>query len=136
LLRGAVARPSIGNLADLEVYWQGEALAQAQAFAQDLYERYLRPLEVSFFYVVSPVALRGTSSDEAVVTSVETWTYEGPRSLHSESFEFIYALSRKDDGWVITEYSYRYVSSDFLSPTIPATATITSTVTITPTGQP
>jgi hypothetical protein len=136
LLRAAVVQPSIGNLAELEAYWQGEALAQAQAFAQDLYERYLRPLEVSFIYVVSPVALQGASSDEAVVTSIETWTYEGPRSSHSERFEFIYTLSRKDDGWVITDYSYRYVSPESLSPTIPATMTITSTATFTSTGQP
>lgn len=111
LLRAAVIEPSIGNLAELENLWRGEALAKAQAFAQDLYQRYLRPLEVTFTYILPPVALEGTSSDSAIVISSESWTYTGPRASYRESFEFTYTLSRQDEGWVITEYGYRNVPS-------------------------
>jgi len=111
LLRAAVVEPSLGNLAALETVWRGEALADTQAFARDLYRRYLHPLEVTFVYLIPPVAVEGSSSDTAVVTSTEMWTYTGPQSSRSESFEFTYTLTRQDGSWVITSYDYRRVSS-------------------------
>jgi len=111
LLRAAVVEPSLGNLAALETVWRGEALADTQAFAQDLYRRYLRPLEVTFVYLIPPVAVEGSSSDTAVITSTEMWTYKGPQSSRSESFAFTYTLARQDGSWVITSYDYRRVSS-------------------------
>ncbi len=137
LLRAAVIQPSIGNLAALESLWRGEALAKAQAFAQDLYQRYLRPLEVTFVYLTPPVAIEGASPDTVIVISTEAWTYVGPRASHRESFEFTYTLSRQDGGWAITDYAYRYVPSslspqegDLLSTAL-TTATITATTPIT-----
>lgn len=141
LLRAAVIEPSIGNLAALETLWQGEALAKAQAFAQDLSQRYLRPLDVTFVYLASPLVLAGNSPDTANVISTEAWTYTGPRSVHGESLEFTYTLRREGEGWVITDYTYGYApitlpsgAGDRLTP-IPIPSTITTTVAITPAGQ-
>lgn len=136
LLRASVVQPSIGNLAALETLWQGEALAKAQAFAQDLSQRYLHPLEVTFVYLIPPVALEGTSSDTAIVISSETWTYTGPRASHSESFEFIYTLTRQDEGWVITDYVFRNTlgtpppTGEGILPTTPVTTTAITTTTV------
>jgi len=141
LLHAAVAEPSIGNLAALEALWQEEALAKAQAFAQDLSQQYLHPLDVTFIYLDSPQVVPGNSPDTAYVISTETWTYTGPRSVHDESFEFTYTLRREGESWVITNYAYGYVpitltpgEGDRLTP-IPAPSTITTTVAITPTNQ-
>jgi hypothetical protein len=108
LLRAAVIEPSIGNLAALEAIWRGEALAKAQAFAQDLSQQYLPPLDVSYVYLASPLVLKGDTPDTARAISREAWTYAGPRSVHGESFEFTYTLHREGDGWVITDYAYGY----------------------------
>ncbi len=141
LLRDAVIQPSIGNLAELEVLWQGEALAKAQAFAQDLYSRYLRPLDVTFSYLHPPVVRARPSSDTAIVTSTEVWTYAGPHASRRESFEFTYTLSQQDDGWVITNYSYRNVPAGLspggegISTTITTPLTITTTTAITSGAQ-
>jgi hypothetical protein len=141
LLRTAVAEPSIGNLAALEAFWQEEALAEAQAFAQDLSQRYVHPLEVTFVYLASPQVLAGNSPDTAYVISTEAWTYTGARSVHGESFEFTYTLRREGEGWVITDYAYGYApitlpsgEGEGLTP-IPVPSTITTTVAITPTDQ-
>ena len=139
LLRAAVVEPSIGNLAALETAWRGRALADAQAFAQDLYRRYLRPLEVTFVYLAPPVALEGSSSDKAIVSSTEAWTYSGLRTSRSESFEFTYTLTRQDESWVITDYAYRRVSVEYtqvagpgISPTVSTSVIVTTTAVITP----
>jgi hypothetical protein len=141
LLHTAVAEPSIGNLAALEALWREEALAKAQAFAQDLSQRYLHPLEVTFVYLAPPQVLAGNSPDTAYVISAETWTYTGPRSVHGESFEFTYTLRWEGEGWVITDYAYGYAAitlptgeGDRLTP-IPIPSTITTTVAITPADQ-
>jgi hypothetical protein len=141
LLRDAVIQPSIGNLAELETLWRGDALAKAQAFAQDLYRRYLRPLDVTFVYLLPPVVHAGPSSNTAVVISTETWTYIGPHASRRESFEFTYTLSRQDEGWVITHYGYLNARADLspggegISTTITTPLTITTTTAITPGAQ-
>jgi hypothetical protein len=141
LLRAAVIQPSIGNLAGLETMWRGEALAKAQAFAQDLSRRYLRPLEVTFVYLLPPAVHAGTSSDTAIVISTETWTYTGPHASRRESFEFTYTLSRQDEGWVITHYGYLNAPAELspggegISTTITTPLTITTTTVITSGGQ-
>jgi hypothetical protein len=141
LLHAAVIEPSIGNLAALETLWRGEALAKAQAFAQDLYQRYLRPLDVTFVYLAPPVMRAGNSPGTAFVSSTESWTYTGPIEAHSESFKFTYTLARQDDGWIITDYAYGYASitlppteEESLTP-IATPATITGTSVITPASQ-
>jgi hypothetical protein len=133
LLRDAVIQPSIGNLAELEALWRGDALAKAQAFAQDLYRRYLRPLDVTFVYLLPPVVHAGSSSDTAVVISTEAWTYTGPHASRRESFEFTYRLNRKDEGWVITHYAYRNAPAGLSSGSENISATITTPLTITTT---
>ncbi|GAB4530803.1 MAG: hypothetical protein Kow0063_09330 [Anaerolineae bacterium] len=143
LLRAAVVEPSLGNLAALETLWREEALAKAQAFAQDLSQRYLRPLKVTFVYLAPPTVQMGDLPGTAQVISTEAWTYTGPRSEYSESFEFTYTLRQEATGWVITNYAYGYSPIAVPSggegnlPPIPATTTITATgtFTITPTSQ-
>jgi hypothetical protein len=141
LLRAAVIEPSIGNLAALETIWQGKALAKAQAFAQDLSQRYSRLLDVTYVYLASPLVLEGDSPDAARVISTEAWAYTGLRSVHGESFEFTYILRREGESWAITDYTYSYApitlppsEGDRLTP-IPIPSTITPTVVITPAGQ-
>ncbi len=133
LLRAAVIKPSIGNMAALETAWRGDALKDAQAFAQELSRRYARPLEVTYVYLTPPSAREGILPDTAVVTSAETWTYAGARSTRSESFEFTYTLSPQDAGWIIIAYSYRNVPGGAAMPSpTPTSETITSTTVITP----
>jgi hypothetical protein len=133
LLRAAVVEPSLGNLAALETAWRGDALRDAQAFAQDLSRRYVRPLEVTFVYLSPPSAREGILPDTAVVTSAETWTYAGPRSSRSESFEFTYTMAPQDSSWIIIAYSYHNVPGGAVMPSPTSTPEpITSTTVITP----
>jgi len=128
-----VVEPSISNLGALETAWRGDALKDAQAFAQDLSRRYTRPLEVTFVYLSSPSAREGILPDTAVVTSTETWTYAGSRSARSESFEFTYTLSPRDSSWIIIAYSYHNVPGGVVMPSpTPTPEPITSTTVITP----
>jgi hypothetical protein len=124
--------PSLGNLAALEVSWQDRALARAQAFAQDLYQDYRRSPEISFAYLRPPTALAGESPDTAIVTATEVWTYTASTISHSEAFEFIYTLERRDVGWVITNYTFR--NSPYVQPTAAAETTSVLTGTNTLTG--
>jgi ketosteroid isomerase-like protein len=141
MLRAAVVESSIGNLAALETLWRDEALAKAQAFAQDFNQRYLRPLEVTFVYLAPPLAIKGDSPDTAYVISTEAWTYTGPKSAHDESLEFTYLLRREGEGWVIIDYTYGYAPISIPSdgegrPTAaPIPGTITAPAVITPAGQ-
>ncbi len=133
LLRAAVVEPSIGNMAALETAWRGDALKDAQAFAQDLSRRYARPLEVTFVYLTPPSAREGILPDTTMVTSTEVWTYTGSLSTRSESFEFTYTLSPQDSSWIIIAYSYRNVSGAATMPSpTPTPEAITSTTVITP----
>ncbi len=132
LLRAAVVQPSIGNMAALETAWRGDALKDAQAFAQELSRRYARPLEVTYVYLTPPSAREGILPNTAVVTSAETWTYAGARSTRSESFEFTYTMEPQDDSsWIIIAYSYHNVPGAEAAPT-PTPEPITSTMVITP----
>jgi hypothetical protein len=138
LLRAAVVEASSENLAALEGRWQGRALTKAQAFAQDLYERYSHPLQVTFEYLRPHSMQQGASTAMAVVTSLEVWTYAGRSSSHTESFEFIYTLSRQGADWVITDYTYRNAptlqpsATPAITSPITATTTLTATTAITP----
>ena len=141
MLRAAVVESSIGNMAALETLWRDEALAKAQAFAQDFNQLYLRPLEVTFVYLAPPLAIKGDSPDAAYVISTEAWTYSGPKATHDESLEFTYSLRREGEGWVIIDYAYGYTpitspSGEEGRPTpTPIPGTITTTAIITPAGQ-
>jgi hypothetical protein len=125
----------------METFWQDRALAKAQAFAQDLYRRYMHPLEVTFSYLNPPVALGGNASGTAFVMSTEEWTYAGPHTSHTESFEFTYTLRRQAESWVITDYTYRNVTEALplkgeIVLTTPLTSTaVTTTTVIRPAGQ-
>jgi hypothetical protein len=133
LLGQAAMEPSISNLAALEVAWQDRALAKAQAFAQHLYEQYPHPLQVSFVYLKPPTAQAGDVADRAIVTSSEAWTYTAPRTSHTEAFEFIYTLDRRDGDWVITSYTYRNAPNALPTAAVETPSLLTNTVTLTST---
>jgi hypothetical protein len=132
LLRSAVVEPSIGNLAAMETLWQGQALVKVQAFAQDLYQGFRRPLDVTFFYLTPPLVLEGGTSDTTLVTSTEVWTYTRPTITHSETFKFTYTLGWQDEGWVIIDYAYGYAPG-FVPPSKEDTPTPSFTPTATAT---
>jgi hypothetical protein len=141
LLSVAVIEPSIGNLAALGTAWQGKALAKVQAFALDLNQRFVGALEVEFIYLRTPTVFVGASPDTAVVNSVEAWNYIGSRTTYNERFEFTYNLSRRAEGWVITDYVFGYAPGT-LPPggpitvtTIAAPSTLTATSVITTSRQ-
>jgi hypothetical protein len=131
LLGKAAMEPSISNMAALEAAWQDRALAKAQAFAQHLYNEYPHPLQVTFVYLNPPTAQEGDASDVAIVTSTEAWTYTAPRTSHTEAFEFIYTLSRQDQAWVITNYTYRNAPYATPTPTLETPAVLTNTTALT-----
>ncbi len=93
------------NLARLAGAWQGRALEKAQNFAAELYSRYAKPFDVEFKYLAVP-SIKRVTPDEVTVVSREVWTYGGLSEINQESFEFTYVLSRKNEGWAITYYSY------------------------------
>jgi hypothetical protein len=119
LLREAISLANEENLAGLESVWQGRALEKAEAFAIDLYDRYAKPFDVEFKFLSVPTIKRSTP-EEITVVSQEIWNYGGQTVIIQEAFEFTYVLSRGDDGWVITYYSY-------LNVPIPETMAVTST---------
>jgi hypothetical protein len=134
LLSKAAMDPSISNLAALETVWQDRALAKAQAFAQQLYQEYPHPLQVTFVYLSPPTAQEDDTSEMAVVTTSEAWTYTAPRTLHTEAFEFIYALERRDQGWVIINYTYRNAPNAAPTATLVTPAVLTNTTALTDTS--
>jgi hypothetical protein len=134
LLAEAAMDPSISNLAALEVAWQDRALSKAQAFARQLYQEYPHPLQVTFAYLEPPTAQEGDASDTAVVTSIEAWTYTAPRTSHTEAFEFIYTLEQRDQGWVITNYTYRNAPTAAPTATLVTSVALTNTTALTTTG--
>jgi hypothetical protein len=126
LLREATSLANEENIASLEQVWQGRALEKAEEFATDVYDRYAKPFDVEFKYLRVPAISRSTA-DEVTVVSQEIWTYGGANGINQETFEFTYVLSREDDAWVITYYSYLNV------PTPVPAASVTSTPTSAPT---
>ena len=137
LLRTAVLDTSIANLALMETLWQGQALARAQAFVQDLDQRYQTLQGVNVSYRLPQVVLGGAEADTALVISTETWVYQGRLSSYEETFEFTYILARQDEGWVITDYRYANAPGVLLSgessprPAPPITQIVTTTTIIT-----
>ncbi|MFQ5613925.1 MAG: hypothetical protein ACE5H9_17525 [Anaerolineae bacterium] len=106
LLAAAIASPSDGNLNNLASAWSGESLEQVQSFAQDVYDRYLQPLNVEFQYLDPPRIQEEADARTLVVVAREVWTYSGPNNSEREAFAFTYTLRRADAGWVVTDYRY------------------------------
>jgi hypothetical protein len=130
LLREAISLANEENITNLEQVWQGRALEKAEEFATDVYDRYAKPFDVEFKYLQVPAIGRSTP-DEVTVVSQEIWTYGGATDINQEAFEFTYVVSRQDDVWVITYYSYLNVPA----PGTAATSTLTPTPPPTLTSQ-
>lgn len=107
LLQATIAQPTEENLANLESLWQDLALTNIKRFAVEQSQKYIRPFEVQFEYVSPPTITEQVSSSQLVISTTERWRYGGPSSVNEEAFEFIYTLNRRDDGWVVTRYTYR-----------------------------
>ena len=111
LLRTATMMADEANLQNLEQMWRNQALDNATQFATKNYNLYSQPFEVAFEYITPPQISERSSSDQVIVNSQERWTYSG-NTTREEAFEFIYTLSRKADSWVITNYTYRNLSTE------------------------
>jgi len=107
LLQATIAQPTEENLANLESLWQDLALTNIKRFAVEQSQKYIRPFEVQFEYVSPPTITEQVSSSQLVISTTERWRYGGPSSANEEAFEFIYTLNRRDEGWVVTRYTYR-----------------------------
>jgi hypothetical protein len=106
LLREAISLANQENIQKLESVWRGRAFAKAQNFAIEIYERYKKPFDVQFEYVISPTVSSQSALGQIIAVSQETWIYEGPTKVEREAFEFTYTLNKEDGRWVITQYSY------------------------------
>ena len=106
LLREAISLANQENIQKLEAVWRGRAFTKAQDFATEIYEKYRKPFDVQFEYVISPTVSSQSTPDQIVVVSQETWIYEGPNETEQEAFEFTYTLNKEDERWVINQYSY------------------------------
>lgn len=107
LLRESISLANRENLEKLESVWQGLALDKAQNFAARIYERYAKPLDVQFEYIVTPTVTDQSVRNQATVVSHESWTYGTSVNAEREAFEFTYILDKEEGRWVITQYSYR-----------------------------
>jgi hypothetical protein len=107
LLREAILLANEENIEKLKRLWRGRAFDKAEEFATEHYNNFAQPLEVQFEYITTPKISDQSTANQVLVISQETWFYTGPTTTQKESLEFIYTLSREDDNWVITSYTYR-----------------------------
>lgn len=107
LLRLAITRASPENLANLQRLWQGQALTDTKSYAIEVNSRYKEPFDVELEYATPLTVSEQSVPRQIVVFSNEKWTYGGPSRQDQENFEFIYTVTPKDDGWVISRYTYR-----------------------------
>lgn len=124
LLRDAIAQASDTNVENLGKIWQGKALDVIERFAIRLNDRYARPLNVAFEYVLPPEISEESRAGEVIVSTREKWSYGSSVKGSQEVLEFIYTLAPQGDGWVITRYTYRNLAT----PSRPPTATPTPTL--------
>jgi hypothetical protein len=111
LFREAISLANQENIQKLETVWRGRAFTKAQDFAIEIYERYKKPFDVQFEYIIPPTISSQSTSDQIIVVSQETWIYEGATKTEQEAFEFTYTLNKEDERWVINQYSYLNLSA-------------------------
>jgi hypothetical protein len=129
LLQEAISQAEDENLQSLETIWRNLAFQVAQRFATEIYEQYSKPVVVEFEYLELPTVDRQSTYDEVTVTSRERWAYGGPTKIDREEvFDFIYILTREDDDWIISRYTYRNVSLSAPAPSPTKTPTSTAAV--------
>ncbi len=117
LLRLAIAQASPENLVNLQRLWQGQALTDTKSYAIEVNSRYKEPFDVELEYATPLTVSEQSVPRQIVVFSNEKWTYGGPPRQDRENFEFIYTVTPKDDGWVISRYTYRNLPGAQPSPT-------------------
>lgn len=124
LLRDTIAQATNANVENLGKIWQGKALDVIERFAIRLNDRFARPPDVTFEYVLPPEIGDESRFDEVIVSTREKWSYGGSAKTTEEILEFIYTLAPKDDTWVITRYTYRNLATPPRPPTITPTPTL------------
>jgi hypothetical protein len=128
LLRQAAIGGQPEQLDALRQGWREPALSQARRFARELHSVLGEPCEVSYVYLIPPTASQDFPAQTMIVTSIEIWTYKGPRRSYSEGYEFYYTLASQAGAWVISDYVYRTVPENLYRPTAPAPRPGTATV--------
>lgn len=133
MLQAAIAEANEENLQNLATIWRGLAFQVARNFATQMSEQYAKPMVVKFEYVKPPSVNRQSTPSEVTVTSREKWAYGGPTEIDREElFDFIYTLTREDEGWIISRYTYRNIPPADLTPTPAPSPTPKVTPTVTP----
>jgi hypothetical protein len=135
LLQAAIAEANEENLQSLATVWRGLAFQVARNFATQMSEQYAKPMVVEFEYLEPPTVDRQSSHSEVTVTSREKWAYGGPTAIDREEvFDFIYTLTKEDESWIISRYTYRNVPASDLTPAATSSPTPNVTATLTPTA--
>lgn len=110
-LRRTIEAATDENLAALETFWGGRALQEVSTLAVDARERYGRLFTADLEYVRQPAIGNPISARHIFVTSRERWSYRGSTTAREELFEFLYTVSRRGDGWIITNFSFRQLTT-------------------------
>lgn len=109
LLRLAVIQADEAHLRALEQYWMEPALTRARTFAISMHQTLGDPAEASYAYLIPPSASQTAPGQTVYVTSIEIWTYSGPRQTRTETNEYLYTLASRNNDWAIIDFVYRDV---------------------------
>ena len=120
-LQETIVSNSEENLEGLSQLWQDKAFSIVD-FATETSERFQKPFDVSFEYILPPRVDEQSFSDQVVVIARERWRYGRGTSGKEEAFEFTYTLEFRDGQWVIVQYIYRNLPK---TPTVTPTSTPT-----------
>jgi hypothetical protein len=109
----------------LATLWQGAALADTRAFAEQTRLRYQAPLTVTFTTVETPTVTAIDPTTLSVQTR-EFWTYEGAQARREALGEYNYTLQLADGDWKIVGYTFRALPVPAELSTITNTTVLTS----------
>lgn len=125
LLRLAVIQADEAHLKALEQYWMEPALTRARTFAISMHQTLGEPAEASYVYLIPPSASQTAPGQTVYVTSIEIWTYSGPRQTRTETNEYFYTLAPRDNDWAIIDFVYRDVPKGLPTSTRPPSISAT-----------
>ncbi|MGC8879954.1 MAG: hypothetical protein ACP5R2_12095, partial [Anaerolineae bacterium] len=109
-LRLALELPSPERLDVLGEHWKDRSFPNVRTFVFSIIKLVGRPVrQVSYVYLVPPLATYDRSNGMAYVDAIEIWTYAGSAVTYTERFAFHYVLARREADWVIVDYTYRNV---------------------------
>lgn len=117
--------PNSENQALLEAFWRGDALIEAQAFAQKINLKYKRPLTITYTLIDEPI-ITPIDNASVIVRSREFWEYEDVNGTRESLSDYEYTLQARDGDWVITHYEFKVLSLPPATLPVATTEVITS----------